>query len=198
MADQVFKYTNESGKPAEINKNPEDLIAMRFQDPPIPWYDGSDKEKETIARKEGISWPRLTGLRRSPEFKNVVETFLEKNGHDVNEDNIIHAGWLDKKRSNAKRHPDSEKFVVWGKLVEETDDRIVIEKLPDVEDEHKGKTRRDLIAEIEAMKAKMAGGDEAPAEEAAPSEDAEPAEEAKSPPTAKGSPPTAKVGGKKA
>lgn len=150
-----FSYTSESGKSLKIDKDPMELIAMRFQDPPVSWYDGADKEKKTIARMEAISWPRLTNLRRSPEFKLACETFLEKNGHEVTDENIDKAGWLPEKRTNAKRHPDAEKITVWGKIVSETDEEIVVQKLPDLEDEHKGKSRGDLIAQIEEMKAAM-------------------------------------------
>jgi len=154
----AFEFTNSNGNQISIDHEPSDLIAYRFADDPLSWYNGSDKEAETISRIHGISYPKLMELRRSPEFKEAVEEYLENNGYEVNEENLEQAGVLGEKRQVVRHDPRASKHVIWGEMVSETEDEVVIRKYPPIENEFSGKSKKDLITEILSLRSQV--GDE--------------------------------------
>ena len=148
----AFDFTNSNGNMVSIDHEPSDLIAYRFADDPLSWYNGSDKEAETISRIHGISYPKLMELRRSTEFKEAVEEYLENNGYEVNDENFEQAGVLGEKRQVVRHDPRASKHTVWGELVSETEDEIVIRKYPPIENEFGGRSKKDLIKEILSLR----------------------------------------------
>ena len=159
----AFEFTNSNGNLISIDNEPSDLIAYRFADDPLSWYNGSDKDADTISRLNGISYPKLMELRRSPEFKEAVEEYLDNNDYEVNEENAVQAGVLGEKRQVVRHDPRASKHVVWGELVSETDDEVVIRKYPPIENEFSGKTKKDLITEILSLRSQVGDEDTADA-----------------------------------
>ena len=171
----AFDFTNEKGNIVSIEQAPEELIVMRFEDTPVSWYNGANKEANTIQSVTRISYPKLMELRRSPEFKASVEAFLLNNGHSETDKNLEQAGVLGEKRTINRHHPDAKKITVWGNIVEETDTRIVIEKLPVLENEFAGKNKSDLIKMVMAAR-EAAASSEVPEDELSEAMDAMDAE----------------------
>lgn len=160
----AFEFTNSNGNTISVDHEPSDLIAYRFADDPLSWYNGSDKEAETISRVHGISYPKLMELRRSPEFKDAAEEYLENNGYEMNEENLEQAGVLGEKRRVVKHDPRSSKHVIWDEIVSETKDEVVLRIHPPIENEFSGKTKNDLIKEILSLRSQVSE-EEAAAEE---------------------------------
>lgn len=141
----AFEFTNSKGNAVSMEQNPLDLIALRFQEEPVSWYNSSNKNVKTIAKLHGIAYPKLMELRRSPEFKVVAEEYLSANGEEVNDKNLELAGVLGEKRKVVKHDPRASKHIIWGEIVRETDDEVVIRKYPPIENEFANKSKRELV-----------------------------------------------------
>ena len=148
----AFDFTNEKGNIVNIEQPVEELLLMRFEETPVSWYNGANKEAHTIQSATRISYPKLMELRRSPEFKLAAEAFLINNGYEETNDNLEQAGVLGEKKTISRHHPDAKKIVVWGNIIDETDTRVVIEKLPVLENEFAGKNKSDLIKMVMAAR----------------------------------------------
>ena len=145
----MFEYHNEENEYTTSEINIEDIFNARLgEGDPLSWYNGSDREADTIIKRLGINHPTLSEIRRSREFKVALENYLTNNGIEINEKTLKTGGVLGEKRTLTKRHPDAEKFTIWGKLLEETDDYIKIQKLKPIANPFTGVARADLIRQI--------------------------------------------------
>jgi len=144
----AFRFTNTKGEEQVIALDPNSVIQDRFSDTPLPWYDGKYPDKDTISKKYGVPYPRIQEMRRSPEFKEIALNFLQVRNMETNTQELTKVGVLGEKKSGIRYHPDAEKYVIWGKMIEDTDDRVVIQKLPNIYENFVGKSRAELRDEI--------------------------------------------------
>ena len=143
----AFEFTYEE-KPLSIEEDINELIAMRFGDNPVSWYNSKNKHIQTIVNSTGISYPKIMKMRRSPEFKEAAEDFLTNNGREVDAIMLRQAGVLGEKRQIVRHDPRASKHVIWGELVLETEDEVVIRKYPPLKNEFANKSKKELIAMV--------------------------------------------------
>jgi len=147
----VFKFTDTKGQKQSAELDPTSIIEDRYCENPLPWYDGRYPEKETIATRYGLAYQKIQDMRRSPEFKEIALNFLQVRNLGTSPEELTKAGVLGEKKAGIRYHPNAEKYVVWGKMIENTEERVVIQKLPNIYEKFVGKSRSDLRDEILEM-----------------------------------------------
>jgi len=144
----AFEFTKEDGKTSSIEQDPNNLIALRFGDNPMSWYNSKSKSIETVVNTQNVAYPKIMHLRRSPEFKAVAETFLQNNGYELNEANLRQAGVLGEKKKVVRHDPRASKHIIWGEIISESDNEIVIRTYPPLKNEFANRSKKELTEEI--------------------------------------------------
>lgn len=140
----AFDFTNEKGETESIEEDINEIIALRFSDDPMSWYNSKNKHIVTIVNSRNISYPKVMKMRRSPEFKGAAEAFLLNNGYEVDDIMLKKAGVLGEKRQIVRHDPRASKHVIWGEIVSQTEKEVVIRTYPPLKNEFANLTKRQL------------------------------------------------------
>jgi len=149
----MFVYSTKT-KTHEKDFDVNDLISQVKDG--LRWYTNKQKpELPSIMNTFDLTYNDVATIRKSDEYREAVELYILDNGLSVSPKKL--GVGIKKKNGGKNRHPDAEKHVVWGKLVEETDTQVIIEKLPDIEKERTMQqlTKEELIEKIKAMKGEL-------------------------------------------
>jgi len=150
----MFNFTSKSGNSKEIGVDIDTLISAVHDG--TPWYiNRKNPENSSIMTDFDLSYNVVISLRSSAEYLEAVEAYISNNQLDV-EPQSLGAGI--KRRGSNHRHPESEKHVIWGKIISDTDDEVIIQKLPDIvkeQDPLKSATKADLIEQVKSLRERL-------------------------------------------
>lgn len=122
-----------------------------------PWYINKKKpEKPSIMGDYNLTHQKVVRLRESDQYAEAVAIYIFDNNLDI-EPKSLGVG-IERRGSKSHRHPDATKHVVWGQMVSETDDEVVIRKLPDVvpeKDPLKEASKKELMDKVRDLQQEL-------------------------------------------